>query len=332
MASPDSGARATVANASGDAAEDGDALASKRRRLTGADAEPSQADDSVSDGATRRARRPRWRRQTPRDPAEGFDGWHDLPEGILLSVFESLARGPDGRRLVRPAATTARAHPRTLRGARNATQMPPPPRATERHPSLPPDLTRPFPPLPIPRAALQLRPGVQGVARRRDGRPDARHGRVRPRRASFRRGRPRGTRTFQAKRRRHRHHAARQTRRERRDGRRIRRVQLETTKGAECGRRRYLRPGRGGRLASRGRRRRRRRRRVGGCGVRGALARGRKRNGGRHRRRRGLNPGPPRSRRRLSRSRALYSTTRTSRDGRVGSIRRSSVSRVSRNL
>ena len=97
MASPDSGARATVANASGDAAEDGDALASKRRRLTGADAEPSQADDSVSDGATRRARRPRWRRQTPRDPAEGFDGWHDLPEGILLSVFESLARGPDGR-------------------------------------------------------------------------------------------------------------------------------------------------------------------------------------------------------------------------------------------
>ena len=125
MASPNSGARATVANASGDAAEDGDALASKRRRLTGADAEPSQADDSVSDGATRRARRPRWRRQTPRDPAEGFDGWHDLPEGILLSVFESLARGPDGRRLVRPAATTARAHPRTLRGARDATQMHP---------------------------------------------------------------------------------------------------------------------------------------------------------------------------------------------------------------
>ena len=178
----------------------------------------------------------------------------------------------------------ARAPSDPPRRARRNPDAPPPPRATERHPSLRPDLTRPFPPLPIPRAALQLRPGVQGVARRRDGRPDARHGRVRPRRASFRRGHPRGARTFQAKRRRrHRHHAARQARRERRDGRRTRRVQLETTKGADGGRRRYLRPGRGGRLASRGRRRRtRRRRRVGGCGVRRALARGRKRNGGRH--------------------------------------------------
>ena len=219
MASPDSGARAIVANASGDAAEDGDALASKRRRLADADAEPSQADDSVSDGATRRAHR--WRRQTPRDPAEGFDGWHDLPEGILLSVFESLARGPDGRRLVCPSATTARAHPRILRGAR-------PDRAHElartapsalRRPGPPPDLTRPFPLVPISRAALQLRSGVQGVARRRDARPDERHGGVRPRRASVHRGRRRRARTFQAKRRRrHRDDAARETRRERRDG------------------------------------------------------------------------------------------------------------------
>ena len=188
MASPDSGARAIVVNASGDAAEDGDALASKRRRLADADAEPSQADDLVSDGATRRAHR--WRRQTPRDPAEGFDGWHDLPEGILLSVFESLARGPDGRRLVCPSATTARAHPRILRGAR-------PDRAHELartapsalpRPGPPPDLTRPFPLVPISRAALQLRSGVQGVARRRDARPDERHGGVRPRRASVHRG------------------------------------------------------------------------------------------------------------------------------------------------
>ena len=219
MASPDSGARAIVANASGDAAEDGDALASKRRRLADADAEPSQADDSVSDGATRRAHR--WRRQTPRDPAEGSMDGTTSPRASS-SPFSSPSRGvPTAADWCVPPR---RPRARTL-GSSEARDRIEPTNSPEPLPPLSPD--------PVPRPTSPVRsPSFPSHAQLFNcGRVckawhgDAMHVLMRDTAVSgrgarrFTAGAVEEPRTFQAKRRRrHRDDAARETRRERRDG------------------------------------------------------------------------------------------------------------------
>ena len=74
-----------------------------------------RAEDSVSDGATRRARDgPRWRspcRAAPH-PRDGFAGWHDLPDEILQAVFDVLYAEPAGRRAVRARPRRPRPRPR----------------------------------------------------------------------------------------------------------------------------------------------------------------------------------------------------------------------------